>query len=273
VGSPRTRDDLFSLIPFRDNPPSPFLDTTTSRALLLPFLHYHRSNIDTRSASATMVQNQGIDVYLAPFRDINERYQQHGVPLGSPAFTNDPNEVYIQAVDGERFMIVVDFMEYFDMKGAEHLYIRPQLDTSYGGETASHYCTLSDLKKRLSRGTDLEGRYTHKTSSRKIDGTWTLCGVAFASLTIGNAYRAKLRSASIANNRVDEELDMDADEVAREADIHGKIVVTVQRGNLVKKPESSNPGVDVLWNGYEAPDTKVSSKNVVKDNHVSHAIR
>lgn len=50
-----------------------------------------------------MVQNQGIDVYLAPYSDINERYQQHEVPIGSPNWTGDPNEVYIEAVDGERF--------------------------------------------------------------------------------------------------------------------------------------------------------------------------
>jgi formylmethanofuran dehydrogenase subunit D len=61
-----------------------------------------------------MVQNQGLDVYLAPFDDNASRYQQYTASAASPDFTGDPNEVYIEAVDGERFIIMVDVMESFD---------------------------------------------------------------------------------------------------------------------------------------------------------------
>ena len=77
-----------------------------------------------------MVQDQGLDVYLAPFADITKRYQQHAVPAGSPNFTGDPNEVYIEAIDGERFIIVVDLMKWFDMGGATHLRILHEIDQS-----------------------------------------------------------------------------------------------------------------------------------------------
>jgi hypothetical protein len=78
--------------------------------------------------------------------------------------------------------------------------------------------------------------------------------------------------ASLANDRLDEDLDVDAEEVSRDPDTHGKIVLIVQRGDLTKT-ESSDPYASVLWNGYDAPDTKISSKQVIKDSRVSHAAR
>lgn len=64
---------------------------------------------------------------------------------------------------------------------------------------------------------------------------------------------------------------MAADEVARDVDMHGKIVVTVERGRL-KKLRRSERGPK-LWTSYDAPDTKVSSKDVVKDHCVANAVK
>jgi hypothetical protein len=63
-----------------------------------------------------MVQTHGIDVYLARFADIDDRYikdrfREHPVPANSPKFTSNTNEAYIEAVDGERFAVVVDLGE------------------------------------------------------------------------------------------------------------------------------------------------------------------
>jgi hypothetical protein len=82
--------------------------------------------------------------------------------------------------------MVVDLMEHFDMEGAEHLHIRYQLDHGRGGSGCSHYHTLSHFKQRVPRGKALKGWDYHAGSNRKIDGAWTLCGFAFAPLTIGN---------------------------------------------------------------------------------------
>jgi hypothetical protein len=69
----------------------------------------------------------------------------------------------------------------------------------------------------------------------------------------------------------DEDLDMDADQVARDSDQHGRIEVKIWRGdNIVTKTKQTRP---TLFNGYDPPNTHVSSKAVVKDGHVSHAIR
>jgi hypothetical protein len=86
-----------------------------------------------------MVQNQGIDVYLAPFSDQTKPYPQHGIPVISPNFTGDPNEVYIQAVDSERFVILVDFMQDFNMYGAEHVKIKWEIDQDRGANGCSDY--------------------------------------------------------------------------------------------------------------------------------------
>jgi hypothetical protein len=64
---------------------------------------------------------------------------------------------------------------------------------------------------------------------------------------------------------------MDADEISRDSERHGKIIVTVERGDLVKIG-CPQKGDRLLWDQYEPPDTKISSKEVVKDNRVSHAI-
>jgi len=63
---------------------------------------------------------------------------------------------------------------------------------------------------------------------------------------------------------------MTADEVAKDSERHGKIMVTVERGKLVKIGRCKKG--DALWDYYEPPDTKISSKEVVKDNRVSHAV-
>jgi hypothetical protein len=59
---------------------------------------------------------------------------------------------------------------------------------------------------------------------------------------------------------------MDADEVARDVDMHGKIVVRIQRGHLSRF-------TPVPCGNYDAPDTEASSKKVVQDNNASHTVK
>jgi hypothetical protein len=64
---------------------------------------------------------------------------------------------------------------------------------------------------------------------------------------------------------------MDADQAASDSDQHGKIEVKIWRGDKIVTKMKQTPLA--LWNGYDPPNTHVSSKAVVKDSHVSHAIR
>jgi hypothetical protein len=129
-----------------------------------------------------MVQYQGLDVYLAPFGDITRRYQHHTVPAASPDFTGDPNEVYIEAVDGERFILVVDVMDNFDKKDCKHLRIEYKIDQDAWSEVHESWCDLIKHTPEVSR---VKGRRTLEESTMKVNGDWVDCGFAFSSLTMG----------------------------------------------------------------------------------------
>jgi hypothetical protein len=64
-------------------------------------------------------------------------------------------------------------------------------------------------------------------------------------------------------------MDMDQHQINDIISTHGTVTVTVQRGHQQK------PLIRSLWepDADHPPHTEVSSKTVVKDNHVSHAIR
>ena len=83
-----------------------------------------------------MVQQQGIDVYLAPFGKVDQRYPEHAAPFSSSDATANSKEVYIEAVDGERFVVLVDLGMDFDAKGSPMIKVRYGLGSSpdLGGE-------------------------------------------------------------------------------------------------------------------------------------------
>lgn len=65
----------------------------------------------------------------------------------------------------------------------------------------------------------------------------------------------------------DEDMDMDADQVARSINSHGKITVVVSRGEFSQQYQTPKR-CDV----YDPPDTRFSSKAVVKEKHVPHTV-
>lgn len=70
---------------------------------------------------------------------------------------------------------------------------------------------------------------------------------------------------------------MDRDHVAKYIEAHGKIVVSINRGSFETiastSKKTSGYSKPALWDRYQAPDTVMSSKAVVKNNHVSHAVK
>lgn len=81
-----------------------------------------------------MVQNQGIDVRVAPYSGTNnfERYQQYTMPANSLHFSGDPNEVYIEANDGERLVIVLDLLPYYQPNGSDFIWVELEVDQDCG---------------------------------------------------------------------------------------------------------------------------------------------
>jgi hypothetical protein len=89
-----------------------------------------------------MVRNQGINLYLAPFDDISNVFREYPVTATSPGFTANATEAYIEAVDGERFVVVVDLGEEFEAKGSARLRIECFIDGEFISKQVSPYVLL-----------------------------------------------------------------------------------------------------------------------------------
>jgi hypothetical protein len=129
-----------------------------------------------------MVQHQGIDVYLAPFHDTGKRYREHAAPVNSPVFSGDPNDVWVEAVNGQRFVIIVDLLKDFDRKGSQALHIARGIGSNIEITDSQTY---SQLNRKVPAGANLQGRDYCKTEDRKFNGRWATCGFAFAQLEMG----------------------------------------------------------------------------------------
>ena len=195
-----------------------------------------------------MVQDQGINVYVVRCNDDN-LCREYPVPASSPTFTGDLNQVYIEAVEGERFVIIADTYNKSDTKGSERLKISCEVDPG-NDSTGPWRCGFVRPPNDPSKPT-LKGRYFHlsELQIRAPSGRYVLHPLSIGSRTyflIG-----------------DEELSQD--EVERSVADYGNIVVKMWRSSLRKSASR-------LVKAYEPNDTTVSSKAVVQDNHVSYTI-
>jgi hypothetical protein len=206
-----------------------------------------------------MVHNQGIEVYLAPFSDITKRYKEYPVPATSPSFTGDHNEVYIEGVDGERFVIVVDLGEDFHAKGSTHVKICYQVDESAGASKFRHEC----LTTTASTESKSKGHYIIEDYERRTNGNWVKSGYTFVpTYVLAATYVLRALTSS------DENLDMSHDQVVQSVKNHGKVVVDIRRSKLVERPSASTS-----WTRNDhVSNTRVTSRAVVEEHHVSHAV-
>jgi hypothetical protein len=129
-----------------------------------------------------MVRHQGIDVYLAPFSDINNRFREYPVPATSPKSTNDASEAYVEAVDGERFVVVVDLGEEYEAKGSARLWIECFIDGGFMSKQVSPYV---QLKEAVPRESALRGRYINERTDLHIAGQLVRCGYKISPLRMG----------------------------------------------------------------------------------------
>jgi hypothetical protein len=128
-----------------------------------------------------MVQDRGLDVYLAPFDNIEGRYLEHAVPTRSAAFTGNPNGVYIEAVNGERFAVVLDLLPSFDIKGGTHLRIIYAIEQSRDKNSRACYIDLPSLQASAPSGSTVKGRKALIAMDMKVHG----CGFVFSPLKTG----------------------------------------------------------------------------------------
>ncbi|KAK6425576.1 hypothetical protein LTR95_016232 [Oleoguttula sp. CCFEE 5521] len=203
-----------------------------------------------------MVIAHNIEVYLARKRDHGHRYPEYAIPVGSPQDNFDPKEVFIEVPTDDSFAIFVNLLEGYDPKRATHVQMRFWIDAPQGTatDTETHTFTVLEAAANEMGRTSLKGRFVKRDTWRKRDGNWLRCEFAFGALI------------------ADESLDMCEEEVAGELEQYSKIVVEVQRGReTTGKKVKLGEGDWVFTN--DADDLRNAAKDLVKDGHLSHAVK
>ncbi|OQN99606.1 hypothetical protein B0A48_14748 [Cryoendolithus antarcticus] len=220
-----------------------------------------------------MVSAQGIEVYIARYRNHNHRYPEYTVPIDSPVYNGNSKEVYVEALTDDRFVIIVDLTEAFDPKGCSSLEIMMSVDGTKSNPWTASATSLSTLEaeaKGVGRAS-LKGRYAHESVSKNVNGTVMRYGFAFGALAAGQI--SPLRTHyDLRLHLADESIELCKDELDEAVDTYGKIIVHIQRGSIVKakkKQGKPRPGAD-----HKSYDEKVeAAKDIVKDSFVSHTVR
>lgn len=128
-----------------------------------------------------MVQSSGITVSVRRSED-KTPYREYAVPIASQKYTGNPNEVYIEAVDGERFEVFAAIAPDFPFMNSPHIMLDFRVEDNVW---SSHY---------RSKGVSTVGKVTQlvkkpsivqETVKKMQDGQWKSCNFQFSRLTIG----------------------------------------------------------------------------------------
>lgn len=119
-------------------------------------------------------------MYLERYSD-GARYNEFTAPPGTPNYTGDPNEKYIEATTVERLQIVVKLLRGFDFMGSPRVRVNYHVDQ---GKPAVH--TLSKNKGQSASPPDRSHRERSLGVIRKfIEGQYMTCGLTFGELKSG----------------------------------------------------------------------------------------
>lgn len=108
-------------------------------------------------------------------------YKEHTVPPGTPKYTGNPYERYVEVGTNERFEIRVNLLPGFKFLG------HPKVRVEFHVDRGHHFRqTLSKGRPRDSLSPDMSHREAKlKRVRRFIDGEWMSCGLIFGSLESG----------------------------------------------------------------------------------------
>ena len=113
--------------------------------------------------------HSGIEVYVKTLND-NIKCEEFTAPPNSPLFTPDLHATYIEAVDEERFAILVQLTPCFQWLGSDTLAVHVELEaTEFGAE-----CLVQGARNILK----IDRLYC------KRDGSTELVGHTFRKLTL-----------------------------------------------------------------------------------------
>lgn len=130
-------------------------------------------------SSAAMADK--VEVYLERYSD-GVRYEGFTAPPGTPGYTGDANEKYIEATTDGRFRIVVKLRRGFDFMGSPRVRVNYYVDQ---GTPTVH--TLSKNRSQSASPSDRSHRERSLGVIRKfINGQYMNCGLTFGELKSGS---------------------------------------------------------------------------------------
>lgn len=112
------------------------IDTNKLIILLLP--------CDWLSITTMYDEEAGIEVFVRPY-DSDTAYREYRAPRSSPLYTGQKNERYIEAVNDERFEVVVKLEPAFDFK----MYTGVKVCTNIDGGGISCHTILANPKRKV----------------------------------------------------------------------------------------------------------------------------
>ena len=124
----------------------------------------------------------GIEVYIRPY-GTDDQYTEYEAPRGSPLYTGNLRERYIEAITDERFEMVVILRPEFSFKGKTHACIEYDIDK--GTIVMEEYIEWLDKE----HGRPITDVASHVTTRWK--GDWKNVGFTF-----GEVCRSKFCGAS-----------------------------------------------------------------------------
>lgn len=119
-------------------------------------------------------ENAGVEVYVRP-HDSDTSYREREAPRSSPLYTGFKNERYIEAVNDERFEVVVTLDSAFDFKN----YTQASVDLVIDGGSISCYDVLAKPERRAEVSTVFYENLT------RANGEWKCVGFFFRELKTG----------------------------------------------------------------------------------------
>ncbi|GAB1737987.1 hypothetical protein NU219Hw_g2499t1 [Hortaea werneckii] len=181
-------------------------------------------------------EEAGIEVFVRPY-DSDTGYREYRAPRSSPLYTGRKNERYIEAVNDERFEVVVKLDSTFEFRKYTEAMASLKLD----GGSISCFDTLAKPKQRAKVCTLLDNSATCE------DGKWECVGFYFREL------------------KAMEDIQWTVEEEEVEALNRGKIVIVVQLGRGKWVDATHNPARNCALPG-------VTSKKVAVDHGKSHGV-
>lgn len=120
--------------------------------------------------------SSGIEAYIRPY-DSDGQYTEYEVPRGSPLYTGNKRERYIEAKTNERYEVVVLLHPEFNFKNKPAVNIRKFID---GGALFEGNALIEEDREP---GEPLED--VTRSSTVWVDGNWKSYGFVFDELRIG----------------------------------------------------------------------------------------